>query len=109
MKHYPKLEAARNLLIAEVMEAFRLQRDDIPDSALDNEQPVSLWLGTSLGTLRKVRMLVNAQTAMKRSVTESAGGCAADGSGPQTAQAAVADAGSSPVIRRRSRSKGNHS
>lgn len=62
-RRYPTLEAACETLLREVLEAFKLQRDDIGDSDLDNEQPVSLHLSTSLGTLRKVRMLHHAKKA----------------------------------------------
>jgi hypothetical protein len=36
-------------VVSKVVEAYRKQRDPIPDSDLDNEQPVTLLVSTTLG------------------------------------------------------------
>lgn len=41
---------------AAVVKAYREQRDPIPDSDLDDEQPVTLMVAFDLGTLRKLDM-----------------------------------------------------
>lgn len=45
-------------LTAAILRAFNEQRDPIPDSDLDNEQPVTLSVTFNLGDLRKLRAIV---------------------------------------------------
>lgn len=47
---------AKEDILAAVLRAYREQREDLPDSDLDNEQPVSLNIRTTLGHLRTLRM-----------------------------------------------------
>ena len=49
------LQFAAERLAGLVLDAYRAQRDDLPDSDLDDEQPLSLTVRVTLGDIRKAR------------------------------------------------------
>lgn len=64
MAENPKiLQAAAVNALQRVLAAYGSQRDDINDSDLDNEQPISLHAHLSLGDIRLVRRFVSHEGA----------------------------------------------
>lgn len=45
-------------VVQRVLAAYGSQRDDINDSDLDDEQPLSLNVSLTLGDIRRIRMMV---------------------------------------------------
>lgn len=53
-------KSARDAIMMQILLAFEQQRDEISDSDLDDEQPISLRIQTRLGFIRKARHLYGA-------------------------------------------------
>ncbi len=56
-----KMDYATLNVVQRVLAAYGSQRDDINDSDLDDEQPLSLNVCLTLGDIRKMRMMVRMQ------------------------------------------------